>query len=58
MTTITKVKVAFVGLGLAAFAVGMRLDDARWRYAGIAGIAIAWVTRFVKPRQSSDQSTR
>jgi hypothetical protein len=50
MTTITKVKMVFVGLGLAAFAVGIRLDDARWRYAGIACIAIAWVMRFVKAR--------
>jgi hypothetical protein len=50
MTTITKVKLALVGLGLAGFAVGVRLDDARWRYAGIACIAIAWVMRFVRPR--------
>jgi hypothetical protein len=50
MTTITKVKMLFVVLGLAAFVVGVRLDDARWRYAAIACIAIAWVTRFVKPR--------
>lgn len=50
MTTITKVKMVFVGLGLGAFAVGVRLDDARWRYAGIACIAIAWMMRFVRPR--------
>ena len=58
MTTITKVKLALVGLGLAAFVVGVRLDDARWRYAAIACIAIAWVMRFVRPRQPSDESPR
>jgi hypothetical protein len=48
----------FVALGLALFTVGVRLDDARWRYAGIACIAIAWVMRFVKLRQPSDDSPR
>ena len=58
MTTITKVKIVLVGLGLALFIVGVRLDDARYRYAAIACIAIAWLMRFVKPRQPSDQSSR
>ncbi|MGQ0641479.1 MAG: hypothetical protein ACT4P6_12065 [Gemmatimonadaceae bacterium] len=58
MTTITKVKMGFVAAGLALFALGMRMDDARWRYAGIACIAIAWLMRFVRPRESSDQSRR
>jgi len=58
MTTITKVKLAFVALGLTAFAVGVRLDDARWRYAAIACIAIAWVMRFVRPRQSGNEQPR
>lgn len=50
MTTITKVKMVCVGIGLALFAVGLRLDDARFRYAGIACIAIAWVLRFARTR--------
>jgi hypothetical protein len=50
MTTITKVKIGFVIAGLIAFAIGVRLNDARWRYAAIGCIAIAWVMRFVKPR--------
>jgi len=50
MTTITKVKMVFVGVGLALFAVGIRLDDARFRYAGIACVAIAWVLRFARTR--------
>lgn len=53
MTTITKVKLAFVVLGLALFAVGVRLDDARWRYAAIGCIAVAWVTRFFRARSAS-----
>jgi len=55
MTSITKVKMAFAGAGIALYAVGIRLDDARWRYAGIAGIAIAFLMRFVKPREPSNQ---
>lgn len=50
MTTITKVKMVCVGIGLALFAVGIRLDDARFRYAGIACVAVAWVLRFAKSR--------
>ncbi|MEW5916800.1 MAG: hypothetical protein AB1762_10355 [Gemmatimonadota bacterium] len=50
MTTLTKVKLGFVAAGLIAFAVGVRLDDARWRYAAIGCIAIAWVMRFLRPR--------
>lgn len=56
MITITKVKLAFVGIGLLFFALGIRLDDARWRYAGIACVAIAWVLRFVRARTPSDQA--
>lgn len=56
MTTITKVKLAFVGVGLVFFALGIRLDDGRWRYAGIACVAIAWVLRFVRARAPNDQS--
>lgn len=51
MTTITKVKMVFVGIGLALFAVGIRWDDARFRYAGIACVAIAWVLRFARTRE-------
>lgn len=56
MTTITKVKLGFVAVGLVLFAVGIRQDDARSRYAGIACVAIAWVLRFVRPRSSGDET--
>ncbi len=48
MTTITRVKLGFVVIGLALFVVAVKLDDARWRYAAIACIAIAWLLRFFR----------
>ena len=48
MTTITRVKLGFVVLGLVLFVVGVWQDDARWRYAAIGCIAIAWIMRFFR----------
>jgi len=48
MTTITRVKLGFVAIGLALFIVGVWQDDARWRYAAIGCIAIAWALRFFR----------
>ncbi len=48
MTTITRVKLGFVAIGLALFVVGVWQDDARWRYAAIACIAVAWALRFFR----------
>jgi hypothetical protein len=48
MTTITRVKLGLVVIGLGLFAVGVRLDDARWRYAGIGVVAVAWMLRFFR----------
>jgi hypothetical protein len=50
MTTITRVKLSFVVIGLALFIVGVWQDDARWRYAAIGCIAVAWVMRFFRQR--------
>ena len=54
MTTITRVKLGFVVIGLVLFVVGVKLDDARWRYAGIACVAIAWVMRFFRQPSKTD----
>lgn len=50
MTTITRVKLGFVVLGLVLFIVGVWQDDARWRYAAIGCIAIAWSLRFFRQK--------
>jgi hypothetical protein len=50
MMTITRVKLGFVVIGLALFIVGVWQDDARWRYAAIGCIALAWVLRFFRQR--------
>jgi small neutral amino acid transporter SnatA (MarC family) len=52
----TRVKVILAVVGVAIFAMGIRLDDARWRYAGIALVALAWLMRFAK--RPSATSTR
>lgn len=59
MTTITRVKLSFVVLGLVLFGVGVWQDDARWRYAAIGCIAIAWAMRFFRqPTVRSDEPPR
>lgn len=53
MTTFTRVKLGFVVLGLVLFIVGVWQDDARWRYAAIGCIAIAWAMRFFRTERPS-----
>lgn len=53
MTTITRVKLGFVVLGLVLFIVGVWQGDARWRYAAIGCIAIAWSLRFFRAERPS-----
>jgi hypothetical protein len=43
-------KIAFAIAGLATFGVGIRLDDTRVRWVGVAFVAIAWFLRFAGPR--------
>jgi hypothetical protein len=59
MTTITRVKLGFVVLGLVLFIVGVSQDDARWRYAAIGCIAVAWAMRFFRqPTRKSNEPPR
>lgn len=48
MTKITRVKLSLVVVGLALFVIGVKLDDARWRYAAIGFVAVAWSLRFFR----------
>jgi hypothetical protein len=64
MSTLTKVKLALTIMGLIIFAAGVRMDDSRLRGIAIAFVALAWVMRFYKPKQTtpddaapSDEST-
>ncbi|MGQ0539209.1 MAG: hypothetical protein ACT4R6_09710 [Gemmatimonadaceae bacterium] len=54
MTTITKAKLALTGVAVVVFGIGVRLDDARYRYAAIALVAIAWALRFVRAKPTPD----
>ena len=50
MSGLTRIKLAFAIIGLILFAAGVRLDNSNLRMAGIACVAVAWVTRFVRER--------
>ena len=56
MTPLTRTKILLVAGGVALFAVGARLDLANVRWAGIVVVAIAWLTRFYRPRREEQES--
>lgn len=55
LSKLSVLKLGFAMAGLATFGVGLRVDDARVRWIGIALVAIAWLLRFAAPRRSAGQ---
>ena len=51
MSTLTRAKLACALLGIAAFGVGIRLQDDRLRWTGLGLVALAWLLRFAGPRR-------
>jgi hypothetical protein len=51
-TRLALAKVGFAIAGIATFGVGIRVDDARVRWIGVALVAIAWFLRFAGPRST------
>jgi hypothetical protein len=51
-TRLALAKVGFALAGIATFGVGIRVDDARVRWVGVALVAIAWFLRFAGPRST------
>ena len=51
MPTVTRVKLAIAVTGLVIFAAGIRLDNSRLRLIGIGFFVVAWLLRFMKPRE-------
>ncbi len=54
MPMATRLKLALAIVGLALFAVGVRLENERLRWAAIVVVAIAFLLRFVKPAPPSE----
>jgi hypothetical protein len=49
---LTLAKVGFAVAGIGTFGVGVRVDDSRVRWVGVALVAIAWFLRFAGPRST------
>lgn len=50
MSTLTQAKIALALIGLIVFGMGVRLERSEMRWIGIAFVVVAWVLRFVRPR--------
>ena len=59
MSLLTSIKLGAAIIGVVLVGWGMRVDDPRLRWVGIGFLAVAWLTRFGKPRQTPpDDSQR
>ena len=54
MSALTHLKLGLTVIGLILFAYGMRADDTRLRWIGIAFFAVAAILRFVRRRTPED----
>ena len=53
LTKLSILKLACATAGIATFGVGVRFDDARIRWVGIALVATAWLLRLGAPRRTA-----
>ena len=58
MSTLTRVKIALALIGLVLFGIGARLELAELRWVGIGFVAVAWVMRFARPRNSGESESQ
>lgn len=49
---LSMLKLALAAAGVALFGAGIRFDEPRLRWAGLALVAVAWLLRFSGPRSS------
>lgn len=56
MSTLTRLKIVLAGVGALLFGAGVRTDLGWLRGAGILLVAVAWVLRFVRPKEDAPQS--
>jgi hypothetical protein len=52
--SMTGIKLAIAAVGLFVWGFGMRADDARIRWVGIAMLAIAFLLRFLPVRRAGE----
>lgn len=50
MSKLTQFKVGLAVIGLVLFGVGVRLERPELRWVGLAFVVLAWLTRFIRPR--------
>ncbi len=53
---LSQLKLGLAVVGIVLFGYGIRADDERLRWAGIAFLAVAAILRFVGRRKRDDQS--
>jgi hypothetical protein len=49
-TKLALAKIGFAVAGIGTFGVGIRVEDSRVRWVGVALVAVAWLLRFAGPR--------
>ena len=54
MTQLTRVKLLVAGAGLSVWGIGVRYGDDRFRWAGVALLAIAFLLRLLRRRPADD----
>jgi hypothetical protein len=57
MTTLVKLKLALVTVGLIIWAWGYRIDDSFLRISGIVVLTIAFLLRFAGRRERASEAT-
>jgi hypothetical protein len=53
MSSLTKLKIAFAGVGALLFGAGVRTELGWLRGVGVALVAFAWVLRFVRKESNT-----
>ena len=58
MSTLTRTKIALALIGLVLFGAGVRLERTELRWTGLAFVVVAWLMRFMSPRNPDPTTDR
>ena len=58
MSRLTRAKVALALIGLVLFGTGVRLERTELRWVGLGFVVVAWLMRFVRPRNPDPATDR
>jgi hypothetical protein len=50
VTSLTQFKIALAVIGLMLFGAGVRFERVELRWTGLAFVVVAWLMRFIRPR--------